>query len=55
MMEQVLSPGVQNARRIRPAGAQMFGIGGNGKEGLRSGAEQDAVNHFTCYRKRFRL
>jgi hypothetical protein len=42
MMEQILSPGVKHSEEA-DLGAQMFGIGGDGRQGFGSGFEQDAI------------
>ena len=43
MMQQILAPGVKDGEES-DSGAQVLGIGGDGEQGLRSGAEQNAVH-----------
>src|SRR5712691_9830708 len=43
MMEQILSPGVQDGEKADLC-PQMFGIGGDGGQGLGRGSEQNAVD-----------
>ena len=43
VMQQVLSPGVQNAEKA-DSGSQMFGIGGDFQQGIRAGLEQQTVD-----------
>ena len=43
MMNQILVPGVKNGEEP-DLSAEMFGVGGDGEQGFRCGAEQNAVN-----------
>ncbi len=52
MMEPILTPGVEYGEEA-DLGAQMFGIGGKGAQGLGGGAEQDAVDQFFSFRRRW--
>src|SRR5215467_9451757 len=45
VMEQVRSPTVEHGEEAN-FGTQMFGIGGDGVQGLGGGAEQNPVDHF---------
>ena len=45
MMEQVLAPAVKYGEES-DLGAEMFGIGGDGAQGLRRGSEENAVDYF---------
>ena len=42
MMEQVLAPSVKYGEKA-DLGTQVFGISGDGEQGLRRGPEQDAI------------
>ena len=41
-MEQVMAPSVKHGEKA-DLGAQVFGISGDGEQGLRRGPEQDAI------------
>ena len=43
MSKQILSPGVKHGEEA-DLGAQMFRIGGNGRQGFSGGSEEDAVH-----------
>src|SRR5580693_4191993 len=45
MKHQVLSPTVQHGEEAN-FGAEMFGVGGNGAQGFRSGPKENVVHHF---------
>jgi hypothetical protein len=45
MKHQVLSPTVQHGEEA-DLGAEMFGVGGNGAQGFRSGPKENVVHHF---------
>ena len=45
MEQKVLSPTVQDSEEA-DLGAEVFGIGGDGLQGLSSGVEENVVNHF---------
>jgi hypothetical protein len=45
MKHQVLSPTVQHGEET-DFGAEMFGVGGNGAQGFRSGPKENVVHHF---------
>ena len=51
MVKQVLAPGVEDGEES-DAGSQMFGIGGDGEQGLGCGAEENAVNSLFFSQKR---
>jgi hypothetical protein len=44
MVQQVLPPGVQNSDKANLS-TQVFGVSTNGTQRLRSGLEQDVVDH----------
>src|ERR1019366_7792946 len=43
VMQEILPPGVQNAEEA-DGGAEMFGIGGDPQQGIRTGLEQPTVD-----------
>ena len=45
MKHQVLSPGMEHGEEAN-FGAEMFGVGGNGAQGVRSGPKENVVHHF---------